>query len=59
MNRLRVGFALTGFVLALLSIALNHERLGWAAIAMLTTSLIARIIIRKQENEKRNGSDEV
>lgn len=48
MNRLRVGFALFGFVLALLSVALNDIRLGWAAIAVLLISLIARLILRKR-----------
>jgi Flp pilus assembly protein TadB len=47
-NRLRVGFALLGFVLALLSVALNDIRLGWAAIAVLLISLIARLILRKR-----------
>ena len=48
MNRLRVGFALLGFVLALLSVALNDIRLGWAAIAVLLISLITRLILRKR-----------
>jgi hypothetical protein len=49
-NRLRVGFALLGFVLALLSVALNDIRLGWAAIAVLLISLIVRLILRKRVN---------
>jgi hypothetical protein len=47
-NRLRLGFALFGFVLALLSLALDDVRLGWAAIAVLLASLIARVILRKR-----------
>lgn len=50
MNRLRLGFALIGFVLALLSVALNDIRLGWAAIAVLLISVIARLILRKRVN---------
>src|SRR5688572_20787527 len=49
MNRLRVGFALGGFVLAVLSVTLNDERLGWAAIAVLAASVIVRILMRKQD----------
>ena len=47
MNRLRLGFALAGFVLALLSVALDDIRLGWAAIAVLLISVIARLVLRK------------
>jgi hypothetical protein len=50
MNRLRVGFALLGFVLAFFSVALNDIRLGWAAIAVLLISAIARLILRKRVN---------
>jgi hypothetical protein len=59
MNRLRAGFALGGFVLALLSIALNDRRLGWAAIAALAASLIVRMILRKQEKANSSGEHEV
>jgi hypothetical protein len=50
MNRVRLGFALLGFTLALLSIALEEVRLGWAAIAALLVSVIARLLLRKREN---------
>lgn len=50
MNRLRVGLAIAGFVLALLSVALDDPRLAWGAIAVLTASLILRLIIRKRAN---------
>lgn len=49
MNRLRIAFALLGFVLALLSVALDDVRLGWAAIAVLLVSAIARLMLRKKE----------
>ena len=48
MNFLRVCFAVAGFVLALISIALNHDRLGWAAIALLLVSVFARLTLRKR-----------
>lgn len=48
MNRLRIVFALLGFVLALLSVALDDVRLGWAAIAVLLLSAIARLVLRKR-----------
>ena len=54
MNRLRLGFALFGFVLALISVALNDIRLGWAAIAVLLISLIARVILRKRADRNSN-----
>jgi hypothetical protein len=47
-NFVRVGFAVAGFVLALMSIALNDSRLGWAAIAVLLVSLLARLTLRKR-----------
>jgi hypothetical protein len=49
MNRLRLGFALAGFVLAFLSVALDDLRLGWGAIAVLLLSAIARLVLRKRE----------
>ena len=52
MNRLRIGLALAGFLLALLSVAFDHSQLGWAAIAFLAASAILRIIQRKRVNGK-------
>jgi hypothetical protein len=55
-NRLRVGLALAGFVLAVLSVALDDVRLAWAAISVLLLSLIARLIARKRANSNsRHG----
>jgi len=54
MNRVRVAFAGLGFVLAVLSIALNDSWLGWAAIAALLVSVMVRLIVRKRED--RNSS---
>ena len=58
MNQLRLGFALAGFVVALLSVALNDRRLAWAAIALLIVSLILRLILRKRDSAKtdQNGA---
>jgi hypothetical protein len=47
-NRLRIGLALAGFLLALLGLVRDDSRLAWAAIAVLTGSLILRLLIRKQ-----------
>jgi hypothetical protein len=56
MNRTRIGFALAGFVAALLSVALDDRRLGWAAIALLATALVLRLILGKRENgPSQNG----
>jgi hypothetical protein len=57
MNQLRLAFALAGFVMALLSVALNDRRLAWAAIALLIVSLILRLILRKRDSAKpdQNG----
>jgi hypothetical protein len=49
MSRLRIGFALAGFVAALFSVALDDRRLGWVAIALLAIALILRLL-RKRAN---------
>lgn len=50
MNYLRLGLALSGFVLALLGVALGDLRLVWAAIAVLLGSLILRLVLRNRAN---------
>jgi MFS-type transporter involved in bile tolerance (Atg22 family) len=57
MNRLRLGFALAGFVLALVSVVLEDIRLGWAAIAVLLVSAIVRLLLRKRENSNSSTHD--
>ena len=52
MSQLRIAAALAGFVAALLSVALDDKRLAWLAIALLTFSLILRLILRKRENRQ-------
>lgn len=49
MTRLRLGLAIAGFTLALLSVALNDSRIGWAAIAALLGSAIIRLVQRKRD----------
>jgi uncharacterized membrane protein YfcA len=53
MSQLRIAAALAGFVAALLSVALDDKRLAWMAIALLTVSLILRLILRKREDRRR------
>jgi len=48
MNRLRLALALGGFLIALLSVALDERRLGWLAIALLAASLLLRIWLRRR-----------
>jgi hypothetical protein len=52
MNRLRLGLALGGFILALLSVALDDHRLGWGAIGLLAASLVIRLLLRRREKDK-------
>ena len=44
---LRVGLALAGFAAAVVAIAREDHRVGWAAIALLAGSLIVRLIQRR------------
>ena len=50
MNYLRLGFAIAGFILALLGVAADDIRLVWAAIALLLGSLLVRLILSKRVN---------
>ncbi len=49
MSRVRMGLALAGFVVALISVVLNDRRIGWAAIALLAASTVARLLLRRRE----------
>jgi uncharacterized membrane protein YfcA len=55
MSQLRIASVVAGFVAALLSVALDDQRLAWMAIALLTVSLIVRLILRKRENPPPNS----
>jgi hypothetical protein len=46
--QVRLGLALAGFVVALLAIALEDQRLTWGAIALLTAAVILRLLDRKR-----------
>jgi hypothetical protein len=46
MTRLRIGLALAGFAAALVAVVFDQPRIGWAAIALLTGSLIVRLLQR-------------
>ena len=47
LTAIRIGLALAGFVVAVLAIALEDHRIGWAAIALLIGALIVRLIQRR------------
>jgi hypothetical protein len=44
MSRVRVGLALAGFAAAVAAVMTDQPRVGWAAIALLTGSLIVRLL---------------
>jgi hypothetical protein len=46
----RICLALAGFAAAVLAVALESRRLGWAAIVLLLGSLLIRLV-------ERRGSD--
>jgi len=48
---LRLGLALLGFALALLSIALASHFFGWVAIAVLSISFLLRLVSQRQRRE--------
>lgn len=49
MNQLKLVLALAGFLLAVVSVALDKKRLGWAAIALLIVSLMLRLWLRGRD----------
>jgi hypothetical protein len=55
MKALRLGLALAGFLVALVSVAWNDRRLGWGAIALLTGSLILRLALRGRDDRHSGG----
>jgi hypothetical protein len=58
-NRLRLGLAIGGFVLAVAGVVLNEPRLAWAAIALLAGSAIVRLIQRKRDETDRDSDRRV
>ena len=57
MTYLRLGLAFGGFAVALLAVAFEDERLGWAAIALLTGSLLVRVIERRVRSRGDSPGD--
>jgi hypothetical protein len=57
MNHLKLALALAGFLLAVLSVALDEKRLAWIAIALLIGSLMLRLWLRGRDRD-RPGADE-
>ncbi|HKU60489.1 MAG TPA: hypothetical protein VJQ44_04665 [Gemmatimonadales bacterium] len=48
MTYLRLGLAVAGFVAAVLAVLLDQPRVVWGAIALLTGSLIVRLLQRRR-----------
>lgn len=48
MTGLRIGLALAGFAAAVIAVVLDQARIGWGAIALLTGSLIVRLLQRRK-----------
>jgi hypothetical protein len=55
MIHLKLALGIAGLLLAVASVALDDQRLAWAAIAVLTGSLIVRLLLQKRD---RNSSDD-
>jgi hypothetical protein len=56
-NHLRLALALAGFLLAVLSVALDEKWLGWAAIALLIGSLLLRLWLRGRVRHNPGGDE--
>ena len=52
MTYLRLGLALGGFAVALLAVAFEDQRFGWAAIVLLAGSLVVRVIERRRSRSQ-------
>jgi hypothetical protein len=47
---IRIALALLGFMLALLAIAFDDHRLGWAGILLLAGSLVLRLVQQRRRS---------
>ena len=47
MTLLRIGLAIAGFAAAVVAVLLDQPRVVWGAIALLTGSLIVRLLQRR------------
>jgi hypothetical protein len=57
MSRLRLGLAVSGFLLALLSVAFDEKRLAWVAIGLLAASLLLRAWLRRRQGPQSRPHD--
>jgi hypothetical protein len=57
MNRLKLALALSGFLLALLSVAFDAKRLAWVAIALLAASFLLRVWLRRRQSPQSQPND--
>ncbi len=46
---LRVGLSIAGFAAALLAVAFEDRRFTWSAIALLSASLIVRLVQHREK----------
>jgi hypothetical protein len=46
-TRLRIGLGLAGLLVAVVAVAADNPRITWAGIALLTASLIVRLLQRR------------
>jgi hypothetical protein len=53
----RRGLALLGYTLAVLAIAFEEHRLGWAAIGLLAMSLLLRLGERREPSSDSTPND--
>jgi hypothetical protein len=50
MTRLRLGLGLAGLVVAAVAVATDSPRITWAGVALLTGSLIVRLLQRRDRD---------
>jgi hypothetical protein len=50
MGRLRVGLGLAGLAVAAVAVATDNPRITWAGVALLTGSLIVRLLQRRDRD---------
>ena len=53
----RRGLALLGYTLAVLAIAFEEHRVGWAAIGLLAASLLLRLVERREPSPAPTPND--
>lgn len=55
--KLRIGLALAGFAVALLSLAFEDHRLAWVAIALLAGSFVVRLFTRRAASSESDSTE--